>query len=45
MGPGKTPSKDVTNQIVIQALKTGISEGEKLMDETARVGKTINGWA
>jgi hypothetical protein len=33
IGVGKTPSKEITNQTIIQALKTGISEGEKLIDE------------
>lgn len=46
IGPGKTPSKDVTNQTIIQALKTGISNGEKLIDEEWKNGGTIiNGWA
>jgi hypothetical protein len=46
IGPGKIPSKDVTNQTIIQALKTGISEGEKLIDEKfANVGTIINGWS
>jgi len=46
IGLGKTPSNDITNQTIIQALKTGISEGEKIIDEkTANIGTVVNGWS
>lgn len=46
IGLGKTPSNDITNQTIIQALKTGISEGEKIIDEkAANIGTVVNGWS
>jgi hypothetical protein len=44
IGAGKTPSTQ-TNGTIQEALKTGIVEGEKLIDAKVRVlGATINGW-
>lgn|SRR5918995_1240251 len=44
IGAGKTPSTQ-TNGTIQEALKTGIAEGEKLIDAKVRVlGATINGW-
>ncbi|MGI0021527.1 MAG: DUF1254 domain-containing protein [Nitrososphaeraceae archaeon] len=47
IGIGKIPSKDLSNnQTLVQALKTGISEGEKLIDrKVGNLGTVINGWA
>ena len=46
VGPGKTPSKDVTDKTIIQALDGGIAEGEKNIDEKiANVGTIVNGWS
>jgi hypothetical protein len=43
IGAGKTPSTQ-TNGTIQEALKTGIVEGEKLIDAKVRVlGATING--
>ncbi len=46
IGPGKTPSKDATNNDTIRkALETGIAEGEKMMDaKVANAGTKMNGW-
>ncbi len=47
IGPGKTPSKDAAaaNETIKAALQTGITEGQKLIDEkVANLGITNNGW-
>ncbi len=45
IGSGMTPSEEVTDETIIQALKTGITEAEKLIDEKfANRGTNVNGW-
>ncbi len=45
VGPGMIPSKEVTDQNIIDALKTGISEAEKMIDaKLANLGTNVNGW-
>lgn len=46
IGPGMKPSKDITDQTIIQALNDGITEGEKMIDEKlSKVGTIVNGWS
>lgn len=45
IGPGSVPSKEVTNETIIQVLKQGIIDGEKMIDQKFfNLGTTVNGW-
>jgi hypothetical protein len=45
IGAGLVPSKEVTNETIIQALKQGIIDGEKMIDQKfVNLGTTLNGW-
>ena len=44
IGPGKTPSTEA-NDTIKTALQTGITEGQKMIDEEeANLGANVNGW-
>jgi hypothetical protein len=44
IGPGKTPSTEA-NDTIKTALQTGITEGQKMIDEEeANLGTNVNGW-
>ena len=45
IGPGLVSSKEVTDETIIQALKQGITDGEKMIDKKfVNLGTTVNGW-
>jgi hypothetical protein len=44
IGPGKVPSRDA-NETIKAALQTGITEGQKMIDQKVlNIGTVVNGW-